>query len=246
MNVADQKPMPIPSEARPLAQEMARHYRTTVEAYRQLYHLSAPEACARADRPVSQETIDLIQSRPADDVSWRDLGVLADWDPTLSLRRWEDMKKAALVNLQTGHRAATLLEGLDSIPWGRAQFAAIYQELVEGWQPRNGIERQLIEMMATAMASMHFWQGQLTHRITFDAKNERRDVRESGGWAPPRVSDKEAEEQAAQMYDRQNKLYLRTLRALRDLRRYAPTVIVQNGGQINVGGQQVNVASVGP
>jgi hypothetical protein len=45
------------------------------------------------------------------------------------------------------------------------------------------------------------------------------------------------------MIDRFNKIVLRTLRALRDLRRYAPAVIVQNAGQVNVGGQQVNVAA---
>jgi hypothetical protein len=34
----------------------------------------------------------------------------------------------------------------------------------------------------------------------------------------------------------------RTLRALRDLRRYAPTVMIQSAGQVNIGGQQVNMA----
>ena len=43
------------------------------------------------------------------------------------------------------------------------------------------------------------------------------------------------------MVDRFNKIFLRTLRQLRDLRRYSRPVIVQNAGQVNVGGQQVNV-----
>ncbi len=42
------------------------------------------------------------------------------------------------------------------------------------------------------------------------------------------------------MVDRFNRLFLRTLRALRDLRRYAPAVNIQNAGQVNIGGQQVN------
>ena len=46
---------------------------------------------------------------------------------------------------------------------------------------------------------------------------------------------------AANMADRFHKLFLRTLRALRDLRRYATTVMVQNAGQVNVGPQQWNV-----
>jgi hypothetical protein len=50
--------------------------------------------------------------------------------------------------------------------------------------------------------------------------------------------------QFAAMVDRFNRIFLRTLRALRDLRRYAPaTVVVQNAGQVNVGGQQVNMAA---
>ena len=42
------------------------------------------------------------------------------------------------------------------------------------------------------------------------------------------------------MVDRFNRLFLRTLRALRDLRRYVPSVTVQNAAQVNIGGQQVN------
>ena len=49
-------------------------------------------------------------------------------------------------------------------------------------------------------------------------------------------------EEAAAMADRFHRMFLRTLRALRDLRRYGGPVIVQQAGQVNVGGQQVNVA----
>jgi hypothetical protein len=41
--------------------------------------------------------------------------------------------------------------------------------------------------------------------------------------------------------DRFDRIFLRTLRALRNLRRQTPGVVVQNAGQVNVGGQQVNV-----
>ena len=41
--------------------------------------------------------------------------------------------------------------------------------------------------------------------------------------------------------ERFHRIFMRTLRALRDRRRYSPSVIVQNTGQVNVGGQQVNV-----
>ena len=54
----------------------------------------------------------------------------------------------------------------------------------------------------------------------------------------------EAQVHAAAMHDRWSKTFVRTLRALRDLRRYQ--VVIQNapGGQVNVGAQQVNVQQV--
>ena len=60
-------------------------------------------------------------------------------------------------------------------------------------------------------------------------------------WNPPRVSDSDAINQAAAMADRFNRIFLRSIRALRDLRRYSATVIVQNAGNVNVAEQQVNV-----
>ena len=38
-------------------------------------------------------------------------------------------------------------------------------------------------------------------------------------------------------------IFLRTLKALRDLRRQVPGVVVQNAGQVNVGQQQLNVSA---
>ncbi len=35
--------------------------------------------------------------------------------------------------------------------------------------------------------------------------------------------------------------FVKLLRALRDLRRHAPSLVIQNAGQVNVGQQQVNV-----
>ena len=41
---------------------------------------------------------------------------------------------------------------------------------------------------------------------------------------------------------RMSRLFLRTLRQLRDLRRYTPAVLVGNVGQLNIAQQQMNVA----
>jgi hypothetical protein len=66
------------------------------------------------------------------------------------------------------------------------------------------------------------------------------------GWETPRVTEAQAVEQAAAMVERFNRIFLRTLRALRDLRRGPQPVFVQNAGQVNVGQQQVNLAGGGP
>lgn len=41
--------------------------------------------------------------------------------------------------------------------------------------------------------------------------------------------------------DRFNRLFMRALRQLRDLRRYTPQVVVHSAGQVNVGEKQINV-----
>lgn len=67
-------------------------------------------------------------------------------------------------------------------------------------------------------------------------------------WVPPRVTDQDAIEHAAQMADRFRRQYLSALRALRDYRRWGAPVIINNEGQVNFaadGGQQVNLQKKG-
>jgi hypothetical protein len=96
--------------------------------------------------------------------------------------------------------------------------------------------------MALAQGGWLFWPGALGRWASLGVEEFGRESKDRWGRATPRLSTGEAIERAGAMADRFNKVFLRTLRALRDLRRYAPTVIVQNAGQVNVGGQQVNVA----
>ena len=67
---------------------------------------------------------------------------------------------------------------------------------------------------------------------------------DAGQWQPMRLSYAEQLERATQMADRFQRMYMRTLRQMRDLRRYASPVVIQNARQVNVatdGGQQMNV-----
>jgi hypothetical protein len=117
------------------------------------------------------------------------------------------------------------------------------QELAESWQPRNGVERQLLEIMVQAQTAAEHWLKRLMAKAALEAAMELATLRKNGQWEPPRATAFQAVEQAVSMAERFNRVFLRTLRALQDLRRHTPAVVVQNvGGQVNVGAQQVNVA----
>ncbi len=72
-------------------------------------------------------------------------------------------------------------------------------------------------------------------------ESDNKQIKTNNGFRLPRVSDAQALDQAAQMVDRFNRVYMRSLRALRDLRRHAPTLIMHNVEQVNVAENQVNV-----
>ncbi len=49
----------------------------------------------------------------------------------------------------------------------------------------------------------------------------------------------------SEMVDRYQRMFMRSLRALRDLRRYTPRIMIHNQGQVNIGQQQVNQVEAG-
>jgi hypothetical protein len=96
--------------------------------------------------------------------------------------------------------------------------------------------------MAQALAQWECWLQAVVAWAALGADDAGRASRDGLGRATPRLTTAEALERAGAMADRFNRIFLRTLGALRDLRRYGPTVVVQNAGQVNVGGKQINVA----
>lgn len=237
-----QETVPEAADVRMLARELAASYRSSVDHHRRKLGLPAAEAVALAEEPLPAPCQDDVLAGEPEYVHWWGLEDLARTDPELALHRWQELKAEAREELRSGHRAATAMEGYASEPWQRARFLAIREELAGGWQPRNGVERQLIDQMAQAQTATFFWQERLMLRASVERSREKRDVNDRGGWSPPRVSEHQAVEQAGAMVDRFNRIFLRTLRALRDLRRYATPVIVHNAGQVNVGSRQVNVS----
>jgi hypothetical protein len=224
-----------PQEAGSLARELAAVLKLEVESIQAGYRVSGPDALAKTQEPVPHYMVSVLNG-PADQVTWRGLHRLAQDDPEQAARRWEEVKLAALNELRSSHRAAIAMEGYGSHCWTRARFLAVRSDLMEEWQPRNGIERQLIDMMAQAQTAQMYWLDMLTLRCGSNSIH-----RDGGRWQAPTVEDAEAMEQAAAMVERFHGMFLRTLKALRDLRRQVPGVVVQNAGQVNVGDKQVNI-----
>jgi len=229
-----------PSEAGVLAGELANSFGRMVLAYEQHFSLSREDSLQSATKPPPDDGQHVLNG-PPDQVSWWGLHQIARTDPDRSAARWEEIKRAALDELRTGHRAAKATEVYDNSAWQRAQFLALREELSADWQPRNGIERQLLDTMAMAQAGYLLWFHRLTVYTSLDSCTNDQRIKNEARWQPLRQSDADAIEQAAAMLDRFNRIFLRTLRALCDMRRHSAPLIVQNGGQMNVAQQQVNL-----
>jgi hypothetical protein len=235
-------PPTAPADAGELAAELAKSFRDLVETFREYYKLSRPEAVARATEHDPGQ-LDRILNGPPDEVSWFDLEALAQKDPEEAQRAWERIKQAARSELRSGHRAARMLESGVGTCWERARFLALRTELAEEWQPRNALEHLLLDQMAQFQTLLEHGLKTLIAHTTLAALGQKRALEGRGRYEPPRLSDAEAQDRAAGMVERCHRLYLRTLRALQDLRRLQPPVIVRRAGQVNVAQQQINVAA---
>src|SRR5579884_1332026 len=130
-----------PLEQGTLARECAAAFGRMLDYYRK-YHKADPAEALKLLRGDIEEEARRICERPADQIDWHDLDHLAELSPPKALEVWEGIKRQALDELRSGHRAGKAMQSVGANAWERAQFLAIRQELAEEWQPRNGIERQ--------------------------------------------------------------------------------------------------------
>jgi hypothetical protein len=96
----------------------------------------------------------------------------------------------------------------------------------------------LIDSAALAFAKYLDWV------TTYETRVQLKQEKVEGEWGymrrPVYMSDGAARAEAAEMADRFNRIFLRTLRGLAEMRR-RPAVLVHNAGQVNVAEQQVNL-----
>ncbi len=225
-------------EVESIARELADAYRNRVEWYRREYADKWAEALG--DREAVREVFaHRALTDPPDQVSYGALRDLAEHDPAGAHEAWRRVKQAARDELAGGHRAAKAMQFQDGA-WQRAQFLAIRESFLEQWQPQNGGERLLVDMLAQTYAAYLDWLAQMQVHLQCEASNQRYHLRERESYETPRLSTGAAMDQAAAMVDRFNRLFLRTLRQLRDLRRYEQQIVINSPRQVNIGQQQVN------
>jgi hypothetical protein len=244
------------AEPRTLISRLAPLYTQTVKFYIEEYYgpfdgegkkLSDHDAYLRGQKHADElmpYRAEQARDAPPQKVSWDELNALAGEDFQTGLDKWEEVKQAARDELASGMRIGDMC-GAQASPYQRAQFLAVHEQLAEGWQPQNGVEWSLVDMLAQTFSLYLYWS-QIAHmRAVNEAEETQESVRKKGQAAFPKQYVADSIEQAYRLADGYHRQYMRTLRQMRDLRRYTPPVIVNNGGQVNVatdGGQQVNVA----
>lgn len=230
-------------EVESIARMMAASYRSMVRYYRQEYGLEPAEADART-RACADNEYEQLMERPCDQIYWGDLGRLTEKNKDQAVTLWEYIKQVARDELRSGHRTADVMEH-NARPFHRAQFLAIRQAFIDEWQPRGGIELALIDTMAQSYQSYLMWLNGHVFHSEIEEEREKTYYEKMGKRQAKRETVLLYLEQSFQMMDRFNRLFLRTLRQLRDLRRYSVPVTINNPQQVNIaadGGQQVNVA----
>lgn len=229
------------AEGRILAAEMARDMERYAKACWEQYQ-KPPRELTKCPEGVDPEAFwkaqrERLMDRPPDETGWWTLRELEELDPDLAARKWEEVKQQATDGLRLGHRASRFAHGGGHEPIDYARFLALRRGFVEEWQPRGGVERALIDMMAQAFTMWEHWMGIASSRVIWECRWTQKEADEAGRWKQPLQSEADAVAQANEQTDRWNRVFLRTLRQLRDLRRYSVNI---TANQANTGQQLVN------
>lgn len=199
---------------------------------------------------------------PLESLNFIDLQELQNLAPRVAERFWERAKREGANEFISGHLAAniTFPVGYMKQLWNIARYLGVRDSFIDEWNPKGGIEIALIDMMTQSYFQWQYWLEQTVMRSDTRERHEHPEYSKwmanrqaeykargwsDGYWFRPYVSEQQAVEHAIQMADRWNRIFMRTLRQLRDLRRYTQ-VTIQGPSQVNistVGGQQINVTS---
>jgi hypothetical protein len=236
---APSAPAPAADDSAELAREIGAAFGRLVRHFVRQYGMTPDEARARAS-PTTESRPDWASSCPAEELTWGDLGAIANVDPDKALGRWQEVQQAAREELRNGHRAARVLEAATSDCWERAGFLALRAELLQTLGCPSPLERQLVDQLALWQTLLMRWQETVALYTSLAHDRAHRTLRQDDPFEGPHAPEAEALERAERMVERLHRLYLQTLDALRSLRR-SPRVVVRQARHVNVAQQQVNL-----
>jgi len=228
--------------------------------------LSIEEAREKAfhacnDKEAATKEFEKLMTLPLESLNFVDLMELYAFAPRVAEKFWERAKGEGEKEFLSGHLSANIAfpEGYMKQVWNIARYMGVRDSFIQDWKPTGGIEFSLIDMLTQAYFQWQFWIEQtVTRSLTREReqhpeysrwlaqreKEQRAEGWAGGHWYRPFVTEQQALEHSVQMADRWNRIYMRTLRQLRDLRRYSQ-VTINNAGQVNIaaeGGNQVNLS----
>lgn len=234
---------PEDSERRQVLAQVAQSFLGTIEFYKTEHGGAKSHDDAVKEALKNHEwRREYVAALLPQDVTWGDLAAVGDVDTDDALQLWARLREAADDELECGKRGAKVA-GDNGNPYALAQYLAIRDSFADQWQPQGGIESAMVDMLTMAYSLQMHWSKVAHERVTrtHDAQRDQVKRFDSSGWKSPYQSEADAVDQAHRLADGYNRQFLRVLRQLRDLRRYAP-VVIQNAQQVNVGSQQVNVS----
>jgi hypothetical protein len=176
------------------------------------------------------DPLELMETRP-ESIGWHDIAFAEEAEPGSAAVILERLRREARSELKSGSRAAYAVAA-ELGPWARIRFQELRESFIEEYQPQGGIQMRMIEMLAQTYTAYELWMS------FHPAANIEFDSCQLYGTVFDRF------ERAAAMADRFLRLFLRVQRHLRDLRRYAVPLTINNARQVNIaaeGGQQVNL-----
>ncbi len=223
------------AEAVLLGHRLAQSYQERAQDFVRYSKMQPDEAARRARQIQVPYTVEELRTLAPERVSWEHLEKMQDSEPQQAWEKWDSILTYVEQRLQGGIMGAAAVG--NATPFQQAEYQAVRDELGIEWQPRNGIERTLIEQMAMAHVQLLRWQQRMIYLLGSDEW----ETPKNADPLPLRVTTAQAVEQAGQMADKFSRIFLRTLRALQNMRRVP--IIVQNAGQVNVGEKQINVSS---
>ena len=244
--VVDGAAPPAPSgdgptaEAGSVARELARSYGELVESHRRAWGVGHEEADAKA-RGHGESSVEAARRDPPDEVRWWTLAAAMERDPAAATAAWERVKAEARAELATGHRTARALEWRGT-PWERARFLALREAFAADWRPRGGVEAAPVDALAEAFTAFLTWSERATTQAETEWHLEDHKLRKDGYAQPPRLATGAYMDWTVAQAERAHTRFLRTLKAMQELRRL-PGVSIASATQVNIGQQQAIVAA---